>query len=346
MTQWYYADRQRQQHGPIEASTLAGLYRSGRIDLATLVWRDGLAQWQPLSSVRDELSLEPPAPAPPVASAAGPDADAGGVTLDLRHALGSEPKAGPASPADAPAAGPEPAEGERGWATLDLRQPVEPVASPYAAPAVVDGASEAPVQGGEVVLAGFWKRVAAYVIDSMIVGVVGGVIGMFLGILLVPAMALGGDGGSAMYFGGQLLIQLFSIALSAAYYGWFHASRNQATLGKMAIGIKVVRSDGSRITLARGIARYFATILSGLTLCIGFLMAAFTERKQGLHDMLCDTLVVDKWAFTEHPEWQRRELGTVALVVLILYGALLLLVGVAVVVAMGALLSMITGGWS
>ena len=49
--------------------------------------------------------------------------------------------------------------------------------------------------------------------------------------------------------------------------------------------------------------------LSYLTLYIGFLMAAFTERKQALHDMVAGTLVVDRWAYTEHPELQRRGLG-------------------------------------
>src|SRR5690606_39717364 len=97
----------------------------------------------------------------------------------------------------------------------------------------------------------------------------------------------------------------------------FHASRGGATPGKMLIGIKVVRTDGSRISVLRGVGRYFGALLSGLVLCIGYLMAAFTGRKQALHDMLCDTLVVDKWAFTEHPEWQRRELGTATIVVLV-----------------------------
>src|SRR3546814_11845536 len=67
---------------------------------------------------------------------------------------------------------------------------------------------------------------------------------------------------------------------------------------------------------------YFGMMLSGLILGIGFLMAAFTERKQALHDMICDTVVVDQWAFTAHPDQQREELGTVAWVVLVLGGLL------------------------
>ena len=102
-------------------------------------------------------------------------------------------------------------------------------------------------------------------------------------------------------------------------------------------GIKVVRSDGSRISVARGVGRYFATFLSTLILGIGFLMAAFTERKQALHDMVCDTLVVDKWAFTAHPEWQKRELGTVTVVILALFGVLMLLFGLVMAFAIAGI---------
>ena len=133
-------------------------------------------------------------------------------------------------------------------------------------------------------------------IDSMVVGVIGGIIGMMLGMLIIPLAAIGGDGGAYALIGAQIAIQLISIAIYAAYYAFFHASSAQATLGKMAVGIKVVRTDGSRISLMRGIGRYFASLLSGLILGIGYLMAAFTEKKQGLHDIICDTFVVDKWA--------------------------------------------------
>ncbi|MCW8344273.1 RDD family protein, partial [Stenotrophomonas sp. SG1] len=78
--------------------------------------------------------------------------------------------------------------------------------------------------------------------------------------------------------------------------------------------------------------RYWAMLLSSFTLGIGFLMAAFTERKQGLHDMICDTLVVDSWAYTDQPHLQRRELGTVTIVILVLTG-LLMLAGLALLVA-------------
>lgn len=70
------------------------------------------------------------------------------------------------------------------------------------------------------------------------------------------------------------------------------SSAKQATLGKMALGIVVTDLEGARIGFGRATGRYFAKILSGLILGIGFLMAAFTERKQGLHDIIAGTLVV------------------------------------------------------
>jgi uncharacterized RDD family membrane protein YckC len=60
----------------------------------------------------------------------------------------------------------------------------------------------------------------------------------------------------------------------------------------MALGIRVTDLDGGRISFGRATGRYFGKILSGLILGIGFLMAAFTERKQALHDLLAGTLVV------------------------------------------------------
>lgn len=301
MSQWYYADAQRERHGPVEADVLRDKFRRNELDLGSLVWREGMSQWQPLSAMAEELQLLVPA-----ATAAGIDLRADYQAIEDGTAVA---KASAAAP------------------------------SPYAAPASAT-TGEAVVNGGEIVYAGFWKRVAAYFIDSLIVGIVGGVVAMVIGMVLGIGMAGVGGGSDAMgagFIAIQLLTNLVSIGLAAAYYAGFHASSGKATLGKMAVGIKVVRSNGERITIARGIGRYFAAMLSGLILCIGYLMAAFTERKQSLHDMICDTLVVDKWAFTDHPEWQQRGLGTVTIVILALFGvgvlvglvALLAIIGIA-----------------
>ena len=76
------------------------------------------------------------------------------------------------------------------------------------------------------------------------------------------------------------------------YFALMESSSKQATLGKMALGIRVTDVNGNRIGFGRATGRHFAKILSGLILGIGFLMAAFTEKKQALHDMIAGTLVV------------------------------------------------------
>jgi type IV pilus assembly protein PilA len=76
MSGWYYADRNREQHGPVTADELVTHYRFGRIALGDLVWREGLPQWQPLRDFADELGLDPApveaAPAPPPVPPAAP----------------------------------------------------------------------------------------------------------------------------------------------------------------------------------------------------------------------------------------------------------------------------------
>ena len=306
MSEWYYADANQQRQGPHTPAELAGFFHQGRLRLDTLVWRDGLAEWQPLRDFTQELALhQAPAEIFYTPVEASP-ADARPVQAD--------PFAAPASVFDTPATGmPD---------------------SPYAPPRATLVSGNAAVHGGEVVYAGFWKRVAANVIDSLAVGIVGGIIGAIIGGVIGAIFGLSGGLGGGGFLAVQLVTNLVSIAITAGYYAWFHSSANQATLGKMAIGIKVVRTDGEAISLARGTGRYFAFLLSSLILGIGLIMAAFTERKQGLHDMICDTLVVDKWAFTAHPEWQKPELGTVTVVILTIFGVLFLFLGLIMVFAL------------
>jgi uncharacterized RDD family membrane protein YckC len=71
-------------------------------------------------------------------------------------------------------------------------------------------------------------------------------------------------------------------------------SDNQATLGKMAIGIIVTDLNGNKISFGRATGRYFGKIISSVILLIGFFMAAFTEKKQAFHDIITGCLVVKK----------------------------------------------------
>ena len=134
--------------------------------------------------------------------------------------------------------------------------------------------------------ASFWKRFAAWIIDAIITTVA-------FSILQLIVLASLGDvddstGGAvatayAASFIGQWL-----------YYAGMESSVKRATLGKMVLGIAVTDVDGRRITFMRATGRHFAKMISGLILLIGYLMAAWTKKKQGLHDILAGTLVVNK----------------------------------------------------
>ncbi|MGE8206701.1 RDD family protein [Heyndrickxia sp. NPDC080065] len=151
--------------------------------------------------------------------------------------------------------------------------------------------------------AGFWLRFVAYLIDIIIVGVPFTILS-FIAILLF----LGSTGSfenldiytaEAELSGQQfflllafyLILGLAGIFVSIAYFAGFHASKMQATLGKRILGLKVVDLEGNRISFLRGLGRYFAMILSGI-LYIGYIVAAFTEKKQALHDMIAGTYVI------------------------------------------------------
>lgn len=91
-----------------------------------------------------------------------------------------------------------------------------------------------------------------------------------------------------------MIVNIFTILVSWLYYAIMESSSKQGTLGKMATGLKVTDLNGNRISFGRASGRYFGRILSGIILDIGFLMIAFTQKKQGLHDMIAETLVVKK----------------------------------------------------
>jgi len=133
---------------------------------------------------------------------------------------------------------------------------------------------------GSTEYAGFWKRLLASFIDGLLVD-----------IPLVPPYIL-----FFMCPRIEYLVILFvlGLVLPWLYFAIMESSSHQATLGKMALGIMVTDTQGRRIPFARATGRDFGKIVSGLILYIGHIMIAFTERKQGLHDIMAGCLVVVK----------------------------------------------------
>ena len=97
------------------------------------------------------------------------------------------------------------------------------------------------------------------------------------------------------------------LAIAWIYFAVFEASRKQGTLGKLAVGIKVTDLNGNRIGFGRASGRYFGKYISATIIGIGYLMAAFTKRKQGLHDLMAGCLVVRQDAATPDSNESRED---------------------------------------
>lgn len=155
---------------------------------------------------------------------------------------------------------------------------------------VVDAAetmngTEAPANYG-----GFWVRLVAKFFDRLILYGVAVLVER-----AVVALAFEGVVPAANDWPqiGRLIaiVAPINILIALAYTVYFML-RHEATPGKLILGLRVVRADGSRLSAGRIVGRFFAEMLSALILFTGYVMAAFDERKRTLHDFLCDTRVV------------------------------------------------------
>jgi uncharacterized RDD family membrane protein YckC len=147
------------------------------------------------------------------------------------------------------------------------------------------------IQAGDVAefgYAGFWKRLIAFVIDWLIIALFFAVLGLLfggpVGAVATPAVAIQLE--SVAGFGGLLVPWI--------YHAVLESSEQQASFGKLAMNIRVTDIEGRRISFLRASVRHFGKILSSLLLLIGYIMIAFTARKQGLHDLIASCLVVNR----------------------------------------------------
>ncbi|WEJ62069.1 RDD family protein [Thiomicrorhabdus lithotrophica] len=155
----------------------------------------------------------------------------------------------------------------------------------------IDNTAQTPISYG-----GFWKRLAAYILDWIILTIISIII------LVVFSASFGTllnaetfeEGNEAALLGLTLGADLLTFAIAWLYYAGMESSSKQATFGKLALGMKVTRLNGEPISFLRASARFFSKILSVLLLFIGFIMIAFTEKKQGLHDMIAGVVIVNK----------------------------------------------------
>jgi len=151
--------------------------------------------------------------------------------------------------------------------------------------------------------AGFWLRFLAYIIDTVVLGVIFGVIVLLaiaaVGVGYFRAIFQGMQDGTGEFPAGLvsaiLMGVLLTLVASWIYHAWMESSEYQATLGKMALGMTVTDLNDRPVSFARASGRFFAKMITGLIpLGIGYIMAGFTEKKQALHDMIASCLVLRK----------------------------------------------------
>ncbi len=262
---WYYAEN-GQQTGPVTDEQFQSLVAMGAVRGDTLVWRDGMANWLPYSAAVAPSATEP-MPVPPTVGGAG-----GVVCAECRQ-------------------------------TFPVEQTIR-----FGDAFVCSNCKSTYVQKlregaitttpGVVRYAGFWIRFVAKFIDGLIVGVPMMIVFFLIGAGGAMGFAPppgGAPTGATMFaaLGMQLAFQAIAIVLGAAYNVYFVATR-AATPGKMAVGLKIINADGSKISTGKAFGRYFAEMVSGLTCYIGYIIAGFDDQKRSLHDHICSTRVVYK----------------------------------------------------
>ena len=133
---------------------------------------------------------------------------------------------------------------------------------------------------------GFWIRLVAELIDGFILWIISQFINMFLTFQVAETVT-----------DPLLILSILSISVSinfmiSLFYYVFFNGKYGATPGKMAIGAKIVNTDGTPISYLKAFARFFAEMLSFAILLIGYIMAAFDSQKRALHDRICGTIVI------------------------------------------------------
>lgn len=159
--------------------------------------------------------------------------------------------------------------------------------------------------------AGFWKRTVAFMIDSVVL-TIPTVLGLALlmynhAASLAPLLAeKNADtpenlAAALGLYAGIFVFEVTIFLFYLLYNACMESSSWQATLGKKCMGIKVIDQHGKRLSFWRATGRTFGKWISSMILYIGFLMAGTTARKQGLHDFMCSTFVVDEGHQPEDP---------------------------------------------
>src|SRR5579862_7759696 len=257
---WFYADAGRQA-GPVDEAALDDLVRRGVVRDDTLVWKEGMAAWQPHASVRGPRQSAP-MPSAPAAVAAG---------------VASAPETRYCS------------ECGRTYPASELVVIGTANVCATCKPIFMQRVREGGQALGVRRYAGFWIRFVARLIDGVLLFVVSLVVRIPLTMMGLGVTGFiprnGGDPAAALaalpaIMGLLGITVLVNMIFAVSYEAYFVSTRG-GTLGKLALGLKIIRADGSPVPVGLAVGRYFAQILSAIILYIGYIMAGFDDEKIG-----------------------------------------------------------------
>ena len=249
----YYADGD-QQVGPIGKAQLKSLVKAKKVNAKTLVWQDGMEDWQELGIfVRSRRSQSTPEDQAVIPAQRSVCSECGRAYAEEEMICFNE-----------------------AWICAGCK------------PAFIQKVKEGVSVAGAMNYAGFWIRFGAIVIDGFILWIFTMILFIPLGIIMPTS-----NDNPFVALSFMPLIMLLQYAIPAVYDTWF-VGKYGATPGKMACKLKIVVADGGRVSYSRALGRHFAKWLSSIILGIGFIMAVFDDERRTLHDRICETRVVRK----------------------------------------------------
>jgi uncharacterized RDD family membrane protein YckC len=198
--------------------------------------------------------------------------------------------------------------------------------------------------GQTVQVIGFGRRLLAYLIDAILLSIVGNVVGVVVGLVIGLAGAAAGGSSEEVGAAAQLVAGCLGFLIGVGYYVGFWATTGQ-TLGKMALGIKVISVDGSPVSWGKAGLRYLGYIVSGLVLALGFIWIAFDPQRQGWHDKIAGTYVVRKetnFSAADNVTFVPSDSGSSAAIIIVALLAVFIIVPICII-AMLLLLGPVIG---
>jgi len=261
---WYYED-DNHKVGPVTDTEMSTLVKSGKIGSGTKVWNEKISKWTTYGELMGEVVAEVPGDTMPQAehTVTRPEFDNQDAVAQDSTCL----ECGRTFPID------------------DMVQHGEFNICASCKEVFFQKVKEG-VSIGDMNYGGFWIRFGAKIIDNLITGAVGA------GVAIMGGVSVGLSNPNPTSFPPAMIAVIAFQYLFPIAYTTFFLGKYSATPGKMACGLKVVTADGRSITYLRAFGRYFAEIISGLTLCIGYIIAAFDYEKRTLHDRICTTRVI------------------------------------------------------